>query len=179
MSAASALAAARFERRARQEDLAKVARISRKTVSALETGARRIQPDVARSLAQHLDYAQLYMAVASEATAGVFATQYLDNVNHDPLAVAMKTIEEVRELDIEIEQSLRAMINAQKPGHLTEAIRTRIRSLALTALDVRYVADHLVASLCDTYRFSPKELCQEHKEKLVKRGYLKRRRESK
>ncbi len=155
---------------------------SEQMISAIETGAKRLAPDVAPSMARILDDPDLYLALAAETAGGVFVPVILDGPRVDlhRLSTGTKASEEFAEAIRAIAQC-RALINCRCPEDLDEAGRAQVREVLHQVAEAVTAGGNTLRVMCRTYGVSPAGIWREHVAELVAKGLAapERRREVK
>ena len=171
MAIGEAIRQARAQLGITQQDVGGIAYISPKTVSAIECGRRRIDPDVLGTLVQQLDHPRLTMEAVATVTGGAYCSPWLDGdgVDLHRTSVWAKALEELQEAA----EAVAAARVANRPHRATEAEREQVRESLMQVLDARVAIDHYVAVVCEEYQISVGQLYQAHREKLEQRGYVR------
>ena len=178
MTVGTALRQARERRGLLQADVGGEVYLSRKTISAIERGRRRLSRQVAPKLAHQMDNPRLYMELADELCGGVMAPVYLDGENVDlhRASVRDKTIEELSEA-IEALSKARALVNARSADQLNDLERQQIRNCLQELAEAETAIGMMIAVICETYGFSAAEVYREHRRELAAKGYISRTKE--
>lgn len=151
-----------------QEAVGAIGYVSGKMISAIECGRRNAAPDTMQRITAALDNPRLYLEAAEEITGGVFATPWLDgDVDLHRTSVWAKVIEELEEAKVTVEGT--KVINKK----LDASTKSQVLESMIQVLDARVAIDHYISVMCTEYGFSVKEVFEEHKDKLQKKGYIK------
>jgi transcriptional regulator with XRE-family HTH domain len=167
-----AIRGARLNKNFTQDAVGSMGFCSGKLVSAIERGERQASMDFLEKLTKEFDDPRLYMEAANEITGGVFGVSWLDGEGVDlhRSSVKEKLIEELSEAIRAINQ-----VKAYDNPKLMKAEQKQLaRKSILESIDAFNCIAHYIAVMCNELGFSSKELFEEHKRKLIERGYLKR-----
>ena len=139
------------------------------TVSAFETGYRKIPPDVASAAMEKFDDPRLAMEAANEYTAGAW-TSWLDGPAVDLHRSSVKTKAE-EELEEALEAIRKAKLNIH-PDYLGNFDRDDIETSLGEAADAVTALNTYIAIICKEYRISWLKVWLKHKKKLISRGFI-------
>lgn len=176
MAIGEAIRQARAQLGITQQDVGGIAYISPKTVSAIECGRRRIDPDVLGTLVQQLDHPRLTMEAMATVTGGAYCSPWLDGdgVDLHRTSVWAKALEELQEAA----EAVAATRVANRPQRATDGEQVQVRESLMQVLDARVAIDHYVAVICQEYGVSVTETYRLHREKLESRGYVQRQKKT-
>lgn len=160
-------AEARKEAGITQQDFADEINLSRPMVAAIETERRRMPRDVMRKAVETLDCGFYAMEAAQEAVGQAWVTK-LDNVDLHRSAVREKAIEELQEVMKEITAT--SSVNPPEPGQ-----HEQVKTVLIESIDAIVCLSHFVAVYCKEYGVSWTQMWREHRQKLIQRGYLKKK----
>ncbi len=152
---------------------------SQQMVSAVIRGGRAMAPNCALAAADLLDDAELYMALAEEATGAVMVPVVLDGpaVDLHRLATGRKLVEEAGEA-IEALAKFDGLTNCRTAAELSPTDRERARTMLHHIIELVTCGANTVRVVCRDYEFSPREIYREHVAELVAKGYALPRREA-
>ena len=176
MSMGQALRQAREAKGLRQSDLGRDVYASGKTISAYETGRRRLPREVVPTVAARLDDARFAMEAAEEITAGI-APPVLDGPKVDlhRVTVRDRTIEELHEALDRLAGS-RVILLARSPADLDDAGRAEIEACLMEMIEAQTALSNGVAVLAEVYAISPAGLYRRHRQELAAKGYISKER---
>lgn len=174
MSVSTALRHARRRRGLRLRDVGREIYLSPKTVSAIETGRRRLPHDLAPRLARALEDPELVAALAAEVTGGM-AAPWLngERVDLHRASVRIKAIEELSEA-IEALAKCEPIVNCRCADDLDEPGRRLVAEAVHHSVEAETAARTVVGVLCQTYGLSLAQVYREHILELQAKGYVRR-----
>ena len=154
-----------------QADFGAEAGYGKAAIGHVETGRRN--GDTLR-IAGVADDAGVFQAIQADATGGVMADAILTGtkVRLDCLAVATKTLEELREAVTAIEAAIPDLINATSAEDITDTARSRIARVLHEAPEAKTGLGALIRSLFETFDFSPTQLYADHLAELRAKGFV-------
>jgi transcriptional regulator with XRE-family HTH domain len=117
-----------------QEELAKVANVSRTALASYESGVRKIPDDVLGRVINHLGSVELQSQKCWECEVNVFLLPLLDQVDRHPMAVRTKLIEELKEAVTALEEL--SLVNKLTAESLSEYERVKLNEVLIQILDV-------------------------------------------
>lgn len=174
MGIPTALRKAREKLGLTQEELAAELCYSPKTVSAIETGRRRLPREARGRLAQM--NRQLNMEICAGCEANVFVAPWLDG--EVDLSILATTVKLAEELD-ELADALRHLnlVNKTTAEQLTEQDLKALARARQEAVDVMTGLQVWLVQGTETYGFDLAQDLRMHRAKLTSRRYLRKRRE--
>jgi DNA-binding XRE family transcriptional regulator len=172
LGVSTALKRAREARGLKQQAIGDICFLSYKTVSAIETGRRRLPMDVAPKVAAALDDPEMYAALQAQATGGV-ASPWLngEKVDLHRASVRAKALEELDEAMSAIERA-RAVINARSRDDLDEAALREIMESLEEVLEAQTACQMYIGIIAQQYNISLLALYQRHHQELRAKGYI-------
>lgn len=172
MSMGQALKRAREARGLRQSDLGREVFASDKTISAYETGRRRLPRKVTPAVVRRLDSILLAYEAAEEVSAGL-TPPILDGPRADlhRMTTAGFIVSELREALAQVEGN-QALLRARQEDELDAAGRQQIEELLLELVEAETALANGVFVLCETYGVSPMALYRRHRQELAMKGYI-------
>ena len=141
------------------------------TISGIIRGQRRITDHVAPQVAGALDDPRLHMALSEQASGGA-ASPWLDGPAADLSRVATwaKGLEELEEA---IEAGRRTMrVVTRSPAHASPEDRKLIGKALHELVEAVTAGRIAIAIACREYGLSHRELWQEHRAELKRKGYV-------
>lgn len=174
MGVSTALKRAREARGLKQQAIGDICFLSYKTVSAIETGRRRLPMDVAPKVAAALDDPEMYAALQAQATGGV-ASPWLngEKVDLHRASVRDKTIEELSEA-IEALAKCRVLVNVRTAEDLDEDGRKQVAHALNELVEAQTACQTAIGILCRQYGFSMTEVYRQHLKELQAKGYVRK-----
>lgn len=174
MAISQAVQEARVMQGRTQDAIAEAIFISKKTVSAIETG-RRSNPETLGMVAKALDDPRVWMELAAEVTEGAFVPVWLDGQRVDlhRSTVKAKTIEELQEA-INALQSL-DLIRTPDPERESEEERQQRHAVKMQLADAFQAIATMLAVFCRDYKESAIETYRQHRRKLQEQGHIQPR----
>ncbi|MHB8182646.1 MAG: helix-turn-helix domain-containing protein [Candidatus Desulforudaceae bacterium] len=173
MGYGTAVREARAVYRRTQDDVARAVHISDSVLSDIERGKRDAQPDVMQALIIELDDPRLLIETQLVATGGI-GSPYLNNVDRHRMTMKAKVREELQEVLEIFDHAQTILINAQGPEHLTDEQLQEIKQVVIEMVEAKTALTNTIAEFCILYRISARQIFQEHREKMVRSGYLKK-----
>ncbi|MFL0196963.1 helix-turn-helix domain-containing protein [Clostridium sp. WILCCON 0269] len=162
---------AREEKGITQQELGQLSFLSHKTISAIETGKRRLTKENLKNICKELDDPKLYFEAASEIMGDVFSLDWLDGDAADlhRAAVREKVIEELHEAV----QAITLTKTSKNPKACDEKdIENIVKSIQET-IDVYKASAIYIVVMCKEYSQDIKKMFRIQKEKMIERRYLR------
>jgi len=161
----------REEKGITQQDLGQMSFLSYKTISAMETGRRRITKENAKNICEKLGDPKVYMEAVNEICGGVFSVPWLNGnaVDLHRSSVKEKVIEELDEAI----NAINLIKTYKNPNSCTSTDKEVVAKSIQETIDVYVASAIYIAVMCREYSIDIKKMFQIQKDKLIKRGYLK------
>lgn len=160
-----------------QDDVARSVHISDSMLSDIERGKRQAAPDVMQALARELDDPRVYLQAQLLATGGV-GSPFLDRVDRHRMAMAAKVREELQEVIEIFDRAEAVLINARGPEGLSPEGTADLKRLMIEMIEAKTCLKNTIAQYCLEFRFSMRQLYEEHRLKLVAAGYLRQEKDA-
>lgn len=172
MSVGRAMRITREQRGLRQVDVGKDLHYSDRTISAIETGARKLPREITPTVVRRLDSILLAYEAAEEVSAGM-TPPILDGPKADlhRMTTAGFIISELREA-LERVDGNQVLLRARQGEELDAAARQQVEDLLLEMVEAETALANGLLVICDTYQVSPLALYQRHRQELAMKGYI-------
>lgn len=170
MTVGTALRTARRKQGMSAEALAEYVPYSREMIQKIERGERKIAKDMRGTLGRQLDDPTLYLALAHEATGGVMCSPLLNAVEKHRLVLKDLFLIELAEAEHHTREAQRLFL---KPV-LTDEEKDRATEVCLEILEALTAGENLVVALAKEHGIKLSDLWDEHENRLVEAGYLKK-----
>lgn len=152
-----------------QTDLAQVARVSRTTIAAYESGERKIPDDVLGRVIHHLGSVELQSQKCWECEVNIFMLPLLDQVDRHPMTIRSKLIEEMQEAITALERM--NLVNKLSAESLSEYEKVQLNETLMQILDVIPAIQLFVNATAKYFQIKPGTLKNNMYAKYRAKGY--------
>jgi transcriptional regulator with XRE-family HTH domain len=154
-----------------QKELGRRLHLSRSMIAEIEAGRKRLPRDVARKAVEILNCGFYALEVAAEIAGIGIGKLDGDSIDLHRSALKEKSLEELQEAMTQIS----ATSLSKKPDRIDRIARDEIYKVIEESMDAVVVLMNFIASICQEYGFSWKEVWQKERRKLEAKGYKKAR----
>lgn len=167
MSLGQAIAEGRGE--ITQSELAAMLHLDRSSIGKYETGRRSIPAHLRAEIANALDHPAVYFAAEEEATGGVT----IPHLNGERIERSLSAMKELAKWEAQEALDHLDQVRFHKPAQFwTDEEKDDMKEVMNELLDAAASLQNLVGVACEEYGFSQREIYENWRETVRKRGWM-------